>query len=344
MGGSALSQKAPRLSRKEYNRVVAELKPYLAPEFYLLVEEPRSFATKTSFGDVDLLATSCQKDYNAVEIFGSSESKRNHNIKHFDYQGYQVDVIEIAEDHMDLARWFYGYGDTGMITGMFVRNLGLKFGLDGLTYKCETYKVKLSHDLRDILHFLGLSHDVWKQGFDNQEAFFRYMACSKYFRPYFFSRKNPEVLELDADRRRKGTAVFETPTIWNHEARCRLAERPMFHSWIEFVETLPDATDKVDPEQVRAESLRAFGKEAVVQGFEDELSLTRRVKVKFNGKLAMEWTNQQVKGKDLGNLTAAFKAVFPLARLDLMSQDQIQEAFVSLEKGRRTAAVEGLAT
>ena len=202
-----------------------------------------------------------------MQVFGSSESKRNHNIKHFDYQGYQVDVIEIAEDHMDLARWFYGYGDTGMITGMFVRNLGLKFGMDGLTYKCETYKVQLSHDLRNILQFLGLSHEVWKQGFDTQEDFFQYMVSSKYFRPYFFSRKNPEELELDADRRRKGTPVFETPTIWNHEARCRLAERPMFHGWIEFVETLPDATDKVDPEQVRAESLIAFGKEDVVQGF-----------------------------------------------------------------------------
>ena len=119
MGGSALSQPAPRLSREEYDRVVAELKPKLAPAFYLLVEEPRSFASKTSFGDVDLLATLCQKDCDAVKVFGSSESKRSGNIKHFDYQGYQVDIIEIDQDHMDLARFFYGYGDTGMITGMF---------------------------------------------------------------------------------------------------------------------------------------------------------------------------------------------------------------------------------
>lgn len=41
-----------------------------------------------------------------------------------------------------------------MITGM--RNIGLKFGVGGLTYKCETYKIELSHDLRAILHFLGL--------------------------------------------------------------------------------------------------------------------------------------------------------------------------------------------
>lgn len=60
-GGAALGQKAPRLPRDVYCRIVAELKAKLVPVFYLLVEEPRSFATKTSFGDVDLLATKPQR-------------------------------------------------------------------------------------------------------------------------------------------------------------------------------------------------------------------------------------------------------------------------------------------
>ena len=61
MGGAALGQKAPRLPRDVYSRIVAALKAKLVPVLYLLVKEPHSFATKTSFGDVDLLAAKPQR-------------------------------------------------------------------------------------------------------------------------------------------------------------------------------------------------------------------------------------------------------------------------------------------
>ena len=334
MGGSALGRQAPRLSREIYTEVVAELKAKLVPRFYKVVEAPRSFASKTSFGDVDLLASLPQQAFDPITDLGSTESLTNGNIKHFDYRGYQVDLIVLDESKMDLARFFYGYGDTGMIMGMFLRNLGLKFGLGGLTYKCETYKVGLSQDLKAILQFIGLDYDSWEQGYETQEGMFCYLASSKYFRPYFFSRKNPEVLELDGQKRKKGTSVFEAPTIWNHEARHRLAERPMFHNWIEHVESLPESGDKIDPEQVKAAALDFFDKEKAVQQVEEELDLGRRVKVKFNGKLAMKWTNEQLTGKPLGDLTAAFKQVYPLTRLDCMMQDDIMEAFIKFHQAQ----------
>ena len=328
MGGSALRQQAPRLSRSVYTAIVAELKVKLSPDFYLIVEEPRSFKSKTSFGDVDLLVTSAQRELKPLKDLGSSDSHCNGNIKHFDYKN-QVDVIEIDEDYMELAQFFYGYGDTGMITGMFMRNIGLKFGMSGLTYKCETYKIKLSHNLKAILHFLGLEYDVWVKGFDSQEGMFQYMASSKYFRPYFFSRKHPEVLELDAQKRQKGTKVFETPTIWNHEARHRLAERPMFSAWVEYAESLPESKDRVDPEQVKAAAVEAFGIQDTLREVTEELEIGRRVKTKSNGKLAILWIDQQVTGKALGTLTAGFRTVYSLKQLDQMTADQIHAAFVN---------------
>ena len=261
---------------------------------------------------------------------GSVESGVNGNVKHFEYEGYQVNVIEIDEDHFELARFFSGYGDTGMITGMFMRNIGLKFGMRRLTYKYETYKIKLSHELRAILQFLGLSYDAWLQGFDTQEDLFRVLESSKYFRSSFFSRKHPAVFELDLQKRKKGSTAFESPTIWNHEARHRLAERPMFHSWIEYVESLPESAHDIDPEEVKAAALTAFGKQHALQEVEEELDLARRVKAKFNGKYAMVWTNKQVMGKPLGDLTASFKAAYSLKQLDEMTQDEIQNAFVKV--------------
>ena len=84
--------------------------------------------------------------------------------------------------------------------GMFLRNLGLKFGQEGLTYTYETCKITLSQDLKAILQFLGLHYDSWKQGFETQEGLFCYLASSKYFRPYFFLRRSLEVLELDGQK------------------------------------------------------------------------------------------------------------------------------------------------
>ena len=335
MGGSALGQQAPRLPRDVYTEVVAELKAKLVPQFYLIVEVPRSFGSKTSFGDVDLLVSSPQHAFDPMTDLGSTESLQNGNIKHVDYRGYQVDVILIDERMMDLARFFYGYGDTGMIMGMFTRNLGLKFGLGGLTYKFETYRICLSQDIKAILQFFDLDYDSWEQGFDTQEGMFCYLASSKYFRPCFFSRKHSEVLELDGQKRKKGTSVFETPTIWNREARHRLAERPMFHKWVEYVELLPESADNIDPEQVKAAALQYFDRKDAVRQAEEELQLGRRVKVKFNGKLAMEWTNKQVIGKPLGDLTAAFKNEYPLTRLDNMSQDEVMEAFVRFHQAQQ---------
>jgi len=178
----------------------------------------------------------------------------------------------------------------------------------------------------------GLSYDYWRQGFQTQEEMFRFIQSSKYFRPSFFSRQNPEVLELDALKRTKGSKVFESPTIWNHEARHRLAERPMFSAWIHYVEGLSLNQDRIDAEQVKTAALDAFSKQDELRTIEEHLALTRRVKAKFNGALAMKWTNHQVKGKNLGALMESFSALYTKAKIDQMAEDQVQDAFVDFYK------------
>lgn len=333
MGGSALGRQAPRLPKEVYKQVVAELKTKLVPNFYMTVEAPRSFASKISFGDVDLLASVPQKAFDPITDLDSSESKQNGNILHFNYQGYQVDVIEIDESMLQLARFCYYYGDTDMIVGFWLRNLGLHFGLGGLTCcVLGTYKVNLSQDLRAIVQFLDLDYESWEQGFETQEEMFRYLASSKYFRPYLFSRNNAEELELHGQQRQKD--INETPTVWNHYRR-QLAERPMFQNWMKFVKTLPETADRVDPEEVRAAALEHFGETAAVQKVKEDLDLRRRVKLKFHSKLTMEWTGKQVTGKALGDLTASFKSLYPLTRLVSMTQDEIKGAFIQFHQAQR---------
>ena len=335
MGGAAFGRQAPRLPKEVYKQVVAELKTKLVPNFYMTVEAPRSFASKTSFGDVDLLASVPQKAFNPMADLDSSESKQNGNIMHFDYQGYQVDVIEVDESMLQLARFCYNYGDTGMLVGFWVRSLGLHFGSGGLTCcVLGRYKVNLSQDLSAILQFLDLDYESWEQGFETQEEMFHYLASSKYFRPYFFSTNNTEVHEFHGQQRQKGNSFTETPTVLNHYRR-RLAGRPMFQDWMKFVETLPEISDRVDPEEVRAAALEYFGETAAVQKVKEDLDLRRRVKLKFHSKLTMEWTGKQVTGKALGDLTASFKNIYPLTRLVSMTQDEIKGAFIWFYQAQR---------
>ncbi|KAL0047219.1 hypothetical protein WJX82_009869 [Trebouxia sp. C0006] len=155
MGGNALGATRPRLSRQDYNEVVTELKALLVPRFYAYVEQPRSFASKTSFGDVDLLATLPCTPLDPLKDVASTASSANGNILSFEFRGFQIDIIQGS----------------------------------------------------------SLNYDYWRQGFQTQEEMFRFIQSSKYFQPSFFSRQNPEVLELDALKRTKGSKVFESPTI-----------------------------------------------------------------------------------------------------------------------------------
>lgn len=94
------------------------------------------------------------------------------------------------------------------------------------------------------------------------------------------------------------------------------------------METLPETSDRVDPEEVKAAALEYFAETAAVQKVKEDLDLRRRVKLKFHSKLTMEWTGKQVTGKALGDLTASFKNVYPLTRLVSMTQDEIKGAFI----------------
>lgn len=328
MGGTALGKQLPRLSQQQYCEIVSELKTKLSPEFYDYVQEPRSFPSKTSFGDVDLLVTRQVKQMDPVKDLQAALSVINGNIVSMEYKGFQVDLIKIPEDRIDLSMFFYGYGDVGMIMGMFMRNLGLKFGMNNLTLKLETYKIKLSHELRDILRFLDLDYDAWQRGFGEEEDFFAWIRACKFFRPSFFAHNAAKLAE-DVKRRSKHCDEFEEPTIWGHEARTRLAQRPMFRNFIEYVSTLPMNSDRIDKNVVRQEALDFFDKKAEHAAIENHLALTRRVKAKFNGVLTQQWIDHAVGGKALGQLIASFRQEFPMEVLDSMSMASIQAEFTA---------------
>jgi len=108
----------------------------------------------------------------------------------------------------------------------------------------------------------------------------------------------------------------------------------MFSAWIHYVEGLPLNQDRIDAEQIKAAALDAFSKQDELHTIEEHLALTRRVKAKFNGALAMKWTNHHVKGKNLGVLMESFSSRYTKAKIDQMADVQVQDAFVDFYKER----------
>lgn len=333
MGGTALGKQLPRLSRNKYFEIVADLKGKLQNRYFLFVQEPRSFPAKVSFGDVDLLVTGQQQVMEPTKDLGAKSAITNGNIISMEYLGHQVDLIKIPDDRIDLSLFFYGYGDIGMIIGMLARNIGLKFGMKHLTLKLETYKIKLSHELKEILRFLGLDYSAWEKGFATEGDIFAWLISCKYFRPSFFAH-NAAKLREDEEKKIKSSISFEEPVVWNSEARTRMSQRPMFRNFIIYVSTLPMNSDRVDRHDVRSDALDFFNKREEHTSIERHLAVTRRVKAKFNGKLAMQWTNNAIQGKALGEVIAAFRTNFTMERLDSMSIARIENAFVDFADTR----------
>lgn len=327
MGGSAFGRVMPRLNAAQYAEVVSEMTAKLHPAFFERVHAPRKLPSKESFGDVDLVVCGARRDLDPQKDLGALASVRNGTLTSLDIKGFQVDLIKVEESWWDLAVFCNDYGDVGMIIGMLVRNLGLKFGMKGLTLKLETAKVKLSQSRKDILAFLGLSEAKWCGGFGSQEEVFTWLQTCRYFRPSFFQRKRLE--QDDAQTQQKDSSRFEEPKIWNREVRKRLDLRPMFSAWIQHVSQLPSNEDRLDSVRVRDDALTFFDKREQYENIVSDFALRRSVKEKFNGKLASSWTDNQVVGKDLGERMAVFRKRYSMVDLNAMTVLQIKEAFLA---------------
>ena len=175
MGGTALGEQLPRIPKARYLDIVEELRWKLRPKFFGYVEVQRSLPDKESFGDVDLIVADQYETLVPERDLSSSKSSTNANVMTFEYGGHQVDLIRVGTtDGIELMRFCCDFGDVGMIVGMLVRGISLKFGQKGLVMVIGVHKLKLSRSLPDILGFLGLDIERWRAGFTSEKRGIRF--------------------------------------------------------------------------------------------------------------------------------------------------------------------------
>ena len=135
MGGNALQRvKTYRKPLVEYNQIKTELLKKLADNG-IKAEVVIEFPGKLDFGDIDILVDNCH-NVDIREIFNPNEIVRNGDVISFDYclsgstELIQVDFIKIP--NIDMAQFYFVYGDIGGILGRITNSIGLKFGHLGL--------------------------------------------------------------------------------------------------------------------------------------------------------------------------------------------------------------------
>jgi hypothetical protein len=141
MGGNALKNvNCVRVNANIYNTikstVLVKLQNFIPIfEFVPIIETPE----KETFGDLDLLyeTKENQNIYNIVnEIFAPKEMIRNGNVISFSFplgkpdDGYfQIDLIKVS--NIEMAQFYFGYGDIGNIIGFIAKRNHLTFGQEG---------------------------------------------------------------------------------------------------------------------------------------------------------------------------------------------------------------------
>lgn len=268
---------------------------------------PEEIQSKETFGDLDVLVSN-EVDINTfdtdltqafkergIEIQGFTS---NANVRSYSIGEKQVDFIFTDKWIIPIAYHYYSNNDFGNLLGRIARNLGLKFGHDGLSLVIRRgdhfiKELNLSTDMRDILLFLGFHpwdiEEYFHEGlpFKDFETMYRFVIKSKYF----------DGSKYDLDK-------------LNQINRIRNVKRKTYMDFIDFLDNNPEIKSK-KPEDVIHKpwieqlALHVFDKYSEYNRIIFSVERDRYTSMKFNGNLVMEWYD--LKGKELGQFIVTFK-------------------------------------
>ena len=195
MGGKSLKNtNCVRINLKLYNKIKSIILSKLLHynNFIPVIEMPG----KETFGDLDLIYK-CKENQDirfiVNEIFSPYEVFSNGTVFSFSYKinetdYFQIDLIKVS--NIEMAQFYYGYGDIGHIIGRIMKKNNLTFGIEGLWINYENNKIMLSCVPQEICNFIGLDYNKWKDGFSTEIDIFNWIIQCKYFNKDYFNPDN----------------------------------------------------------------------------------------------------------------------------------------------------------
>ena len=231
-----------RYSVEEYNKASSEVIEKLSQTIFTVncadknIQIVKSYKTKESFGDCDIVVNSEYLKSNYIESIVSSfklkvgDWSKNGNVFSFVYEKMQVDLIITPSDEFQTSLDYFAWNDLGNLIGRQSKRIGIKFGHDGsyIIVKDKDQvlgKILLTKNISKLFDVLGLDYTVWKNGFDTLEDIFKFVASGKYFNPDIYLFENRNAISRERDRKRATYNSFlkwcetYTGSVYNHKEK-----------------------------------------------------------------------------------------------------------------------------
>jgi hypothetical protein len=309
MGGNALKEhNTIRLDKKQYQKVeldVCQALRCLSNVYHFKVRPVKSYFTKDSFGDCDIVVDSRYMTvYGTERIIAALEQFYQTTIPHIkngpvlsvavpvsESFNFQVDLIFTDVLDFDFACRYYNWNDVGNLIGRVAHKMGLKFGHNGLwvVVREDTHvigEICLTKDFNKAVEWLGFDSDQHEYGFYGYTDMFPFIAQSEFF--------NPDIYKLENR---------------NHTARVRDKKRKTYTDFLQWLEKdgvgMNHHLFDENKQHYIQEAVTWFGKNSEYNAILVKALQAKNAKKKFNGNRVSELTG--MKGKDLGNLMQYLK-------------------------------------
>lgn len=308
MGGTALKHlgfESRRISKEEYFEIVSEIKE-IGKNHFAAFCDILHYKNKPDHGDIDFVGLYVSPLGESVDIkgiFNVNFYSQNSCVHSFDYKGVQIDLA--IQESLDAFTYYYlfsCFSPIGNVLGRMVKQKGLKWGIDGLTYPIKLSDSEQLGNIKvdihgpyctfeKLLEFAGLENNFgdcferFKGAFENQEDIFEWLSKSNLFNKDIFAFENLNHVNRKRDRLRKD-----------------------YHSWLEYIKDKPNKFTGNEDKTVYIKKINNHF--SVDINKEAEVLISRHtykkfLKEKFNGKMVSEWTGLQ--GEELGKVIKAYK-------------------------------------
>lgn len=306
MGGTALKHlgfEGRRICREEYFEIVLELKE-LAKGKIDNFKDILHYKNKLDHGDIDFVGYAENFDEKKLkEIFPCKYVSKNSCVYSFDYKNVQIDLAFL--DDVEKLNYYYlfsCFSPLGNVLGRIIKQKGLKWGIDGLSYPIKLSDVEQLGEVsitygtpfctfEKMLDFLSLKHNFgncfqnFKDYFENQQDIFEWVCSSKMFNKDIFAFENLNHVNRKRDRLRKD-----------------------YHQWMEFIKDKQNNFVRDEDKTVYIEEIYKHFGTNVHKEAEQMISkhvYKKFLKGKFNGKMVRDWTG--LEGEALGKVIKAYK-------------------------------------
>jgi len=330
MGGTALKEKygfvGQRLNQEEYLRVCNELESCDFWNRSHMAVIP-CYSQKQDHGDIDAVITIQQQSPEThghivdriKTLFHSQYVVKNSNVYSFEYENkYQIDLA-VCPRHTETLNYFNfcSYSPFGNGVGRILKQTGLKFGLDGLTYPVKLTDSEVLGEISiyvndspdknfyKMLEFFGSDRNY--HNFQTQEEIFDFLTGSRFFNRDIFLYEN-----------------------LNHINRKRDSKRADYHNLLEFIKDKPNKFYGDPDKTVYISEIERHFDVDIIGQWETLLGkfLVKREKSKrFSGEDVSRITGKV--GKDLGEIMKNFRTSFNYDQYLLThSSEEVEKYFI----------------